>query len=180
MTSAAISPLERIHRFTDELRARGVPVSMVERLDAMRAARIAELDRADGLRTALRATLVKSADHLAVFEEVFDLYFDPAGARRASPSGPPDAKPRLDLEHAVRSVLREGSEELARQVAEQAVEEYVRFEPGRPVAGVFYELSALAGLRLDELVAQQLAENAAAIAGSGGPAGAGAAGCRSA
>jgi hypothetical protein len=171
MTSAAISPLERIHRFTDELRARGVPVSMVERLDAMRAARIAELDRADGLRTALRATLVKSADHLAVFEEVFDLYFDPAGARRASASGPPDAQPRLDLEHAVRSVLREGSEELARQVAEQAVEEYVRFEPGRPVAGVFYELSALAGLRLDELMAQQLAEAAADIGGAGGSGG---------
>jgi uncharacterized protein len=171
MTSTAISPLERIHRFTDELRSRGVPVSMVERLDAVRAARIAELDRADGLRTALRATLVKSGDHLAVFEEVFDLYFNPAGARRASQADTPDNKPRLDLEHAVRSVLRDGSEELARQVAQQAVEEYVKFEPGRPVAGVFYELSALAGLRLDELVAQQLAEAAGDIGGSGGSGG---------
>jgi uncharacterized protein with von Willebrand factor type A (vWA) domain len=168
MTSTGISPMERIHRFTDELRARGVPVSMVERLDGMRAARVAELDRADGLRTALRATLIKSADHLAVFEEVFDLYFEPAGSRRAAPAGPADARPRLDLEHAVRSVLRDGSEELARQVAEQAVEEYVRFEPGRPVAGVFYERSALARLRLDELVTQMLAGAAAAIGGSGG------------
>jgi len=168
MTSSAISPLERIHRFTDELRSRGVPVSMVERLDAMRAVRTAELDRSDGLRTALRATLVKSGDHLAVFEEVFDLYFDPAGARRAAQAGPPSVRPRLDLEHAVRSVLRDGSEELARQVAEQAVEDFVKFEPGRPVAGVFYELAALAGLRLDELVAQQLAEAAADIGGSGG------------
>ena len=173
MTSAAISPLERIHRFTDELRARGVPVSMVERLDGMRAVRAAELDRADGLRTALRATLIKSADHLAVFEEVFDLYFDPAGARRAAPAGTPDTRPRLDLEHAVSSVLRDGSEELARQVAEQAVEEHVQFEPGRPVAGVFYERSALAGLRLDELMAQQLAEDAAGIAGPGGSGGSG-------
>ena len=171
MTSAAISPLERLHRFTDELRSRGVPVSMVERLDAMRAARVAELDRSDGLRTALRATLIKSGDHLAVFEEVFDLYFDPAGVRPASQAGTPDAKPRLDLEHAVRSVLRDGSEELARQVAEQAVEEYVRFEPGRPVAGVFYQLDAEAGLRLGELVAQQLAEAAEAIGGSGGSGG---------
>jgi uncharacterized protein len=173
MTNAAISPLERIHRFTDELRARGVPVSMVERLDAMRAARIAELDRPDGLRTSLCATLVKSGDHLAVFEEVFDLYFDPAAARRPAQASPLDAKPQLDLEHAVRSVLRDGSEELARQVAEQAIEEFIEFEPGRPVAGVFYELSALAGLRLDELVAQQLAEAAAAIAGSGGSGGSG-------
>jgi uncharacterized protein len=171
MTSNALSPLERIHRFTDELRSRGVPVSMVERLDAMRAARIAELDRSDGLRTALRATLVKSGDHLAVFEEVFDLYFDPAGDRLASQACPPDARPRLDLEHAVRSVLRDGSEELTRQVAEQAVEEFIKFEPGRPVAGVFYELSALAGLRLEELMAQQLAEAAAAIGGSGGSGG---------
>jgi uncharacterized protein len=171
MTSSAISPLERIHRFTDELRARGVPVSMVERLDAMRAVGIAELDRSDGLRTALRATLIKSGDHLAVFEEVFDLYFDLAGTRRAAEAGPPDARPRLDLEHAVRSVLRDGSEELTRQVAEQAVEDFVQFEPGRPVAGVFYELAALAGLRLDELAAQQLAEAAADIGGSGGSGG---------
>jgi len=105
VTSPAISPLERIHRFTDELRARGVPVSMVERLDGMRAARIAELDRADGLRTVLRATLVKSADHLAVFDEVFDLYFDPVSAHPAASSDTPDGRARLDLEHAVRSVL---------------------------------------------------------------------------
>lgn len=168
MTSTPISPVERIHRFTDELRARGVPVSMVERLDGMRAAQVAELDRADGLRTALRATLVKSADHLAVFEEVFDLYFEPLGSRSAAPADPADAKPRLDLEHAVRSVLRDGSEELARQVAQQAVEEYVQFEPGRPVAGVFYERSALAGLQLDELMAQMLEETATATGGSGG------------
>jgi len=171
MTSAAISPLERIHRFADELRARGVPISMVERLDGMRAAKIAELDRSDGLRTALRATLVKSADHLAVFEEVFDLYFDPGIARRGLPADAPEAKPRLDLEHAVRTVLRDGSAELARQVAGQAVEDFVQFEPGRPVAGVFYELAALAGLRLDELQAQQLAEAAADFGGSGGAGG---------
>jgi uncharacterized protein with von Willebrand factor type A (vWA) domain len=168
VTSTAISPLERIHRFVDELRDRGVPVSMVERLDGMRAARIAELDRADGLRTALRATLVKSADHLAVFEEVFGLYFDP-GADRASVTSA--AKPRLDLEHAVGDVLRDGSEELARQVAEQAVGDFVPFEAGRPVAGVFYEQAALAGLRLDELLAAQLAEAAEARAGSGGSSG---------
>ena len=81
MTSSGISPLERIHRFIDELRARGVPVSMVERLDAMRAAEIAELDQADGLRTALRCTLIKSPDHLSAFEEVYDLYFSPASHR---------------------------------------------------------------------------------------------------
>jgi uncharacterized protein len=170
MTSSVISPLERIHRFIDELRARGIPVSMVERLDAMRAAQVAELDQADGLRTALRCTLVKSPDHLSAFEEVYDLYFTPGTRRPATPAGPPDpARPPLDLERAVIAVLRDGSEELARQVAEQAVGELVQFEAGRPVAGVMYERATLAGLRLEELAAQQLTEAAGELSGPGAP-----------
>ncbi|HEY6787495.1 MAG TPA: hypothetical protein VI365_09300, partial [Trebonia sp.] len=170
MTNSGISPLERIHRFIDELRARGVPVSMVERLDAMRAADIAELDQADGLRTALRCTLIKSPDHLSVFEEVYDLYFSPASHRPATPAGQPDAaRPPLDLERAVIAVLRDGSEELARQVAEQAIGEFVQFEAGRPVAGVMYERATLAGLRLEELAARQLTEAAAGLRGPGTP-----------
>jgi uncharacterized protein with von Willebrand factor type A (vWA) domain len=169
MTSSGISPLERIHRFIDELRARGVPVSMVERLDAMRAAEIAELDQADGLRTALRCTLIKSPDHLSAFDEVYDLYFSPASHRLATQAGRPDAaRPPLDLERAVTAVLRDGSEELARQVAEQAIGEFVQFEAGRPVAGVMYERAVLAGLRLEELAARQLTE-AAGLSGPGTP-----------
>jgi uncharacterized protein with von Willebrand factor type A (vWA) domain len=173
MTSGGISPLERIHRFIDELRARGVPASMVERLDAVRAVRIAELDQADGLRTALRCTLIKSPDHLSVFEEVYDLYFSPASGRAAAPAGSPaPVRPPLDLERAVTAVLRDGSQELARQVAEQAVGEFVQFEAGRPVAGVMYERATLAGLRLEELeelAAGQLPRAAAGLAGSSPP-----------
>jgi uncharacterized protein len=172
ITNSGISPLERIHRFVDELRARGVPVSMVERLDGMRAAEIAELGQADGLRTALRCTLIKSPDHLSAFEEVYDLYFSPASRPPATQAGysvtPDAARPPLDLERAVTAVLRDGSEELARQVAEQAVGEFVQFEAGRPVAGVMYERATLAGLRLEELAAQQLTEEAAGQSGPGG------------
>jgi uncharacterized protein len=170
MTGAGISPPERIHRFIDELRARGVPVSMVERLDAMRAAQVAELDQADGLRTALRCTLIKSPDHLSVFDEVYDLYFSPAaGGPAPQAASPGPARPPLDLERAVTTVLRDGSEELARQVAEQAVAESVQFEAGRPVAGVMYERATLASLRLEELAAGLLAQSAAGARGSGAP-----------
>ena len=82
--SALISPLERMHRFIDELRTRGMPITVAERVDAMRAAEIAEYGQSDGLRTALGCTLVKTADHLAVFDEVFDLYFLPPVAGRAA------------------------------------------------------------------------------------------------
>jgi uncharacterized protein with von Willebrand factor type A (vWA) domain len=191
MTSTAISPVERIHRFIDELRARGIPVSMTERIDAMRAAQIADFGKADGLRTALCCTLVKAAEHLGVFDEVFDLYFQPpvaqpvlrerlAGGALAGgdaseseetagrAAGEPAPAATLNLEHAVRAVLRGGADELAQRVAEQGVAEFARFEAGRAVAGVMYEQWTLAALRLDELVAQRLAEVEAA---GGGPAG---------
>jgi uncharacterized protein with von Willebrand factor type A (vWA) domain len=65
--------------------------------------------------------------------------------------------------------LRDGSQELARQVAEQAVGEFVQFEAGRPVAGVMYERATLAGLRLEELASGLLTESAAGFSGSGAP-----------
>jgi uncharacterized protein with von Willebrand factor type A (vWA) domain len=164
--------LDRTHRFIDELRDRGVPISMVERIDAMRAVGIADLGTDTGLRTALQATLIKTAEHLAMFDEVFDLYFrpgNPGGAAAAGPDGHvPGARltrTPLDLEHAVRTVLRDGSDVLARQVAEQAVTEFARFQPGRPVAGVMYERWTLEGLRLTQLEAEQLA----GTDGPGGP-----------
>jgi uncharacterized protein len=182
VTAVAISPVERIHRFIDELRAWGVPISMVERVDAMRAAQIAELDKPEGLRIALRCTLIKAAEHLSVFDEVFDIYFEPSvtgpatferlvgeGAAAEDHPGEPLIAAGVDLESAVRTVLRDGSDVLARQVAEQGVAEFSRFVAGRPMGGVMYEQWTLAGLRLDEMVARRLAEVTAAIAGSAGP-----------
>ena len=78
---------------------------------------------------------------------------------------------RLNLEHAVRGILSSGSDALARQVAEQAVAEFSRFEPGRPAGGVMYERWTLAALHLDDLVAERLTAIEAAAAGSAVPAG---------
>jgi uncharacterized protein with von Willebrand factor type A (vWA) domain len=177
VTAIALSPVERIHRFIDELRARGVPISMVERVDAMRAAQIAELDKPQGLRTALCCALIKAAEHLGVLHEVFDLYFEPSapppgaverrvgdGAPAGDDPGEPTPRAGLDLERAVRAVLRDGSDALARQVAEQGVAEFSRFAAGRPMGGVMYERWTLDGLRLDELAARRLAEIAAPFA----------------
>jgi uncharacterized protein with von Willebrand factor type A (vWA) domain len=174
------SPLalaERVHRFIDELRARGLPVSMTERVDAFQAVRGTALDNSHGLHTALAATVVKSRDHLAVFDEVFRLYFQTGvPAIAAGPAdgddstdpgeatGPADGaeaveRPHaLDLDHAVRTILRDGSEALARLVAEQAVTQFSGFEPGRRVAGILYETRALAGLKLAQVRAEMIGE----------------------
>jgi uncharacterized protein len=172
MTPVRTSLVDRLHRFVDELRARGLPISMVERIDAMRAAEGAELDNVHGLHTVLAATLVKASEHLSVFDEVFELYFRlPAPDTNdlggdAVPMAGDDGRTPMDLDRALRSVLRDGSEALARLVAEQAFAEFGRFEPGRPAAGVMYEKWTVAGLRLSEVSAELEREGAAAIGDS--------------
>lgn len=163
---------ERLHQFVDELRARGLPVSMVERVDAMRAVAGTDLSHRSRLHTELGATLVKNADHLAVFDEVFHLFFrSTATDRRAADAttrpGAPDQPVPLDLDRALRTVLHSGSEALARLVAEQAVTQFARFETGRRVAGVMYEEWTLRGLKFAETVEQLAAESTGAGEGSG-------------
>ncbi len=68
---------DRLNAFVDALRARGLPVSLSERLDAMRAVEGMELT---ALRTALSATLVKNSEHLPTFDQMYDLYFRTPGA----------------------------------------------------------------------------------------------------
>ncbi|MCW2525352.1 MAG: hypothetical protein JWM76_212, partial [Pseudonocardiales bacterium] len=177
--------LDRLHLFVDELRARGLPVSMVERIDAAHALEGTALDNTYGLHTALSATLVKSHDHLRVFDEVFQIYFrlpgdtSGLGAQAASnPFGPlvpdeVDSRHLIDLDHALRGVLSEDSDALARLVAEQAVRQFTRFESGRSVAGVMYESQAVAGLRLDQIVAEIQRELAAQMEAEGRGSGSG-------
>jgi uncharacterized protein len=66
---------ERIARFVAALRAAGVRVSLAESEDAWRAIRTMGVMDRDRFRWSLRATLVKEASDLPIFEELFPLYF---------------------------------------------------------------------------------------------------------
>jgi uncharacterized protein with von Willebrand factor type A (vWA) domain len=148
----------RLHSFVDALRGRGLPVSLSERIDAMKAVERTDLSSAAGLHTALSATLVKSGEHLRAFDEIFQLYFRtdslpaPQDAESdAAHSPPPSAEELADL---VRAVLAHGSPDLARAVAELAVARFAAFTPGRRTNGAWYERNVITGLRLDELRAE--------------------------
>ena len=79
---------ERILDLVRRLRIAGVPVSMVEAIDAMQA--LGQVDLADRsqFRSALSTTLVKRADHEAAFEALFDICF---GLRRPMGEATADA-----------------------------------------------------------------------------------------
>ena len=67
--------LDVLQGFVHELRAAGLPVSMTENLDAMRAVEHVPLENRDTFKAALGATLVKHHGHAKVFDTVFEVYF---------------------------------------------------------------------------------------------------------
>lgn len=153
----------RLVTFVEELRAVGIPVSMVEAMDA--AAAIEHTDMADpeALRATLGATLVKNARHLDAFDVAFDVFFglirevDPlepdapgqasAGAEDAGGGG------SAGLFDAVLDALRSGDRERLVELVRQAVDQLAGIQPGRPVGGRYYFYRVMRRIDADKLAA---------------------------
>jgi uncharacterized protein with von Willebrand factor type A (vWA) domain len=173
--------LDVLQGFVHELREAGLPVSMTENLDAMRAIEHVPLDDRESFRAALRATLVKHHGHARVFETVFEVYFsmfspgvnrddegDGEGGgeadfdqlRQAMDSG--GAMGQLSNEELAQMLLealmRMDASEL-RMLAAAAVARYAGMEPGRPVGGAYYLYRTLRQLDADGLVTKMMAQS---------------------
>src|SRR3982074_217337 len=70
---------EKLVEFANLLRQNGVRVSLAETLDAVAATDVTGLGERELFRSALRATMIKRASELPVFEELFDVYFSGLG-----------------------------------------------------------------------------------------------------
>lgn len=152
--------------FVGELREAGVPVSMVETVDAARALEHVDVGSRQALKAALGATLVKSARHLDAFEAAFEAFFSlvpPQGAEAdavaaadmaaVSGSGGAGAGESEvdDLVAALFNSLRDGDLGLMQAVARMAVSRLSGMEPGRPVGGAYYLYRVLRRLELEAL-----------------------------
>jgi uncharacterized protein with von Willebrand factor type A (vWA) domain len=153
--------------FIDELRAAGVPVSMVEAIDGMRAIEAIEIGDRVALRETLRATLVKNQRHERAFDTAFDVYFSivprpetasPEHDNRPEPSPVDRAeggdRAPFDLDALLDDLLQALAgldEEAMRRGARTAVDELAGMEPGRPVGGTYYLYRTLRRLDLADL-----------------------------
>jgi uncharacterized protein with von Willebrand factor type A (vWA) domain len=163
--------------FIVELRAAGIPVSLTENLDAMRAVEHIPLEDREAFKYALAATMVKNNAHWRAFETVFEVYFslrgkqygidgdgddlfdlddldelDMAGAEGdAGMKGGGGGEPLTpeQLAELLYKALLDGNEALLRAIARQAVRRYAGMEPGRPVGGTYYLYRTLRNLDLD-------------------------------
>jgi uncharacterized protein with von Willebrand factor type A (vWA) domain len=165
--------------FVAELRTIGLPVSVSENVDAMAAVLAMPIADRAALKSALAATLVKSADHYHAFEVIFDLFFgdsrvgiseltDPAAgpaaadgvtaaANGAGRAGIVAALSDGDLSDLLFQAALAGDQVLIRAAVAEAVSRYADVEPGRPVAGVYYLYRTLRRLDMDRLTARLIA-----------------------
>jgi uncharacterized protein len=166
--------LDLLQGFVHELRAAGLPVSMTENLDAMRAVEHVDIAERDVFRAALGATLVKHHNHWKAFETVFDVYFSlwspgvdgEDGAEgdelwesllsEAAGGGGGGDLDRDELAQMLLDALMSGDRDALRQLAAMAVTMFAGMEPGRPVGGTYYLYRTLRQLDLDDLGARMM------------------------
>jgi len=103
---------ERIVKFIAALRAAGVRVSVAESQDAWRAVERLGVANRDTFRLSLRATLVKDADALPTFEELFPQYFGSAASPLTNPQGDLSPEDQQKLQEALEQMMQD----LARQL----------------------------------------------------------------
>jgi uncharacterized protein with von Willebrand factor type A (vWA) domain len=133
--------------FTEELRAAGLPVSMVEAIDAAAAIDAVGLEDRQALRAVLGATLVKSRRHHEAFATAFEVFFG-HGEPLAAAEGWEG-----DLAAALSAALAEHDDAMLALIARIAVDRYAGIEPGRPVGGTYYLYRVLRQLDVDAIVA---------------------------
>ncbi len=162
--------LDVLTRFIEELRAAGIPVSMVEAIDAAAALEHTDIGDRAAFKATLGATLVKNIRHYEAFEVVFEVFF---GVRPLDVDDAVAAASRRDLDaamigaaagggggeadveslvEALYRALYDQDESLLRAVVRRSVEQLAGMEPGRPVGGTYYMYRVLRQLDVDGMV----------------------------
>lgn len=130
---------DRIVRFIAALRASGVRVSVAESQDAWRAVEQLGVKDRDTFRLSLRTTLVKDADSIPTFEELFPKYF--------GTFTPPLIDPQAELSPEQQQMLQELLQEMLEQLAKDLQQLLDWLLSGRnPTQEELEELAEQAGL----------------------------------
>lgn len=164
--------------FVEELREAGIPVSMVETIDAGRALQHVDLGSRAAFKAALGSTLVKNVRHHRAFEAAFEAFFSLTGPAAGSDEeearhraalallsgmggggggGDGDPDDASDLVAALLRSLRERDDPLLQAVVRAAVDRLAGIEPGRPVGGAYYLYRVMRRLQIEEIGRELLA-----------------------
>jgi hypothetical protein len=143
--------LDRMLVFSHALRSAGVPVSVSENIDALKALAHVPMENRAAFKAALAATMLKSESHRGVFDSLFNIYFDGAGPpemdllrdSQRSPAAPDDF-----LDEMFASIAS-GEGDMG-ALASRAVSLYGRIE-NSPSDSLYFEYPVFRALDMDVL-----------------------------
>jgi uncharacterized protein len=181
MDLAERSFMDVLQGFVHELRTAGLPVSMTENLDAMRALEVVPIDDRVAFREALAATLVKHERHRKSFDIVFEIYFGLTAADMGgvgddldldlefepTEGGGTQELSQEDLARMLLDALMRDDRDALRRLVAAAVTMFAGMEPGRPVGGTYYLYRTLRQMGYDELLKRMLEQRGAGDVGRG-------------
>ena len=159
--------------FVSELRQVGIPVSMVEAIDAAAAIEHVPLIDRSALRYALAACLVKNAHHLDAFDAAFDVFFahappptesvdEDADAAAGEGVGGGTGAGDVDVEQIMAGLvgaLSDPDYAALGALARRVVGSLAGIQPGRPVGGRYYLYRVLSRLGAEGLPARLMANH---------------------
>ncbi len=171
--------LDRHIEFVEALRDAGLPVSLAEGLDAVRAIEALGFSERETLRAAYAATLLKRQNHRPGFDQVFDLYFplligdghprdrivrgetvaDAAEEQRErlGPSRTEDGPQALaDFREALTSAMAMGDPDVMTMLAREAVQRFGLIRGRGPGEQRWSSYNVMNRVSPDELVARAL------------------------
>ena len=127
-----MSTLDRLVGLAEAMRTHGLEVGSTETTTAAQAIEVLGLDDRRTLREALAATMVRSSDGRATFDQLFDLWFPAApGARTGDLRGADLDQLRAELTRA----LAEGDEQRMDEIAAATLELLGQVSPGDETRG---------------------------------------------
>jgi hypothetical protein len=154
--------LQRVLDFVQALRRAGVGATQSEAIDAVRTIPHVELLDRRQLREALAAVTVTSQTHRRAFDDLFELYFP---ARHAETDDTPDVtdEPADELDpddylHELLDRLMEGGDEVIRQMARLAVDQFGRVE-GRDGGVSYFQYKVFRAVDIQQLLRDLLSRS---------------------
>ena len=143
--------LNLIGGFVEELRLAGLPVSLTENLDVIKAVSHISISNREVFKTALSAVLVKNHNHQRTFNAAFEVYFSLRGKQWGIEEWADESAEQAQISEDMLKALVADDIDQLRELARMAVSQFANMSPGRPVGGTYYLYRTLKGIDMDAL-----------------------------
>ncbi|MCL5077279.1 MAG: VWA domain-containing protein [Actinobacteria bacterium] len=151
--------VDRLIDFIEALRASGVPISILESIDATSSLKYVDISQKEMVKSYLAGSLIKDQSHRKVFDQLFDVYFSSGSTAENMTSAALEKEISEsfadvdddELREMIASATQSGDVEALKAMVSLAVSRYAGIEPGRPVGGRYYAYRTYQGLNMDKI-----------------------------